>query len=100
MKALEVRNLKTYLHSPGGMVRAVDGVSFGIERAEVFGIGGESGSGKTMTGLSILRLLPRPAKIISGEVLFNGTDLLKADEDALRLVRGARISMVFQEPGS
>lgn len=98
MNILEVRNLKTYLHTAEGVVRAVDGVTFNIEKGKVFGIVGESGSGKTMTALSILKLVPPGGKIIEGEVLFNGRDLMKFNEENMRAIRGSGISMVFQEP--
>src|SRR3989338_3897070 len=97
---LQVKNLKTYFYTSCGPVKAVDNVSFDIRKGEVFGIVGESGSGKTLTALSILKLIPRQGRIIDGEVIFNGHDLLKMDEDSLRNIRGAKISMVFQEPAS
>lgn len=97
---LEVKDIRIQFPSPGADVKAVDGVSFIVPRGEVFGLVGESGSGKTLTALSILKLISLPGKIVSGSVLFNGTDLLKLDETALRKVRGAKISMVFQEPAT
>lgn len=100
MNILSVTNLKTHIHTTHGTVKAVDGVSFNIQKGEVFGLVGESGSGKSMTALSILRLLPRQAKIVSGEVLFNGRDIMRFDSDELRKTRGARVSIVFQEPSS
>jgi len=96
---LEVSGLKTYFYTSTGIVKAVDGVTFDIRKGEVFGLVGESGSGKTMTGLSILRLVYPPAGI-SGSVLFNGEDLMKADGERMRSLRGSRISVVFQEPGT
>jgi len=99
-KILQVRNLKTYLHTSDTIVKAVDGISFDIKKGETFGIVGESGSGKTMTALSILKLLPYGAKIVDGEIIFNGVDLVKMGERGLRAIRGAQIAIVFQEPGS
>ena len=100
MNIIEVKNLKTYFYTSHGMVKAVDGVSFNIEKGKVFGIVGESGSGKTLTALSILKLISEPARIVDGQVIFNSIDLLKADENLLRSIRGSKISFVFQEPGS
>lgn len=97
---LNIKDLKVQFMMPHGIVNAVDGVSFGIEKGETFGIVGESGSGKTMTALSILKLIPPSAKITGGQILFNGTDLLKADDKTLRDIRGSKIAMVFQEPAS
>jgi ABC-type dipeptide/oligopeptide/nickel transport system ATPase component len=97
---LEVRDLKTYFYTSQGIVRAVDGVSFSVERGEVFGLVGESGSGKTLTALSLLKLIPFPGRIVGGEVLFNGIDLLGANEKMLKNIRGSNISVVFQEPSS
>ena len=100
MKILEVKDLKTYFYTSQGIVRAVDGVSFGIERGEVFGLVGESGSGKTLTALSILKLISFPGKIVDGQIIFNGIDLLGTDDKILRNIRGSNISFVFQEPAS
>jgi len=97
---LRVRNLRTVLDSPGGAVRAVDGVDFEILRGETFAIVGESGSGKTMTALSLMRLLPETGRIVSGTVELSGTDLLALPEAAMRTVRGRRIAMIFQEPAT
>lgn len=99
-KILQVRNLKTYFSTPSGITKAVDGVSFDINRSGVFGLIGESGSGKTLTALSILRLVFPPGKIMEGSVVFNGEDLLTADGDRLLGIRGSKISVVFQEPAS
>jgi oligopeptide/dipeptide ABC transporter ATP-binding protein len=96
---LEVRGLKTYLDTAQGVVKAVDGVSFDIKEGETVALVGESGCGKTMTALSIMRLIPRPqASIADGEIRFQGRDLLKLDDEEMRRVRGAEISMIFQEP--
>ncbi len=97
---LEVRDLKAYFYTSTGIVKAVDGVSFEISRGEVFGLVGESGSGKTLTALSILNLIYPPGRVVSGNILFNGTDILKIDQDELRGIRGSKISIVFQEPSS
>ena len=98
---LSVRNLSTRFRTERGTVRAVDGVSFDVAPGETLAIVGESGSGKSVTALSILRLIPDPpGKIESGEILFEGKDLLKLDETAIRAIRGDRIAMIFQEPMS
>ena len=96
---LEVRNLRTQFSTDDGIVRAVDGVSFEIMPKEVFAVVGESGSGKSVTALSILNLVPKPhGRVVEGEVLFQGRDLLKIPPDELRDLRGDRISMIFQDP--
>ncbi|MFM8979220.1 MAG: ABC transporter ATP-binding protein [Planctomycetia bacterium] len=96
---LEVRGLTTEFVTDGGLVRAVDGVSFSLARGEVLGLVGESGCGKSVTNLSILGLLPRPqGRVVAGEVLFGGRNLLQASEAEMRAVRGNRIAMVFQDP--
>ncbi len=100
MKILQVKDLKTYFYTALGIVKAVDSVSFDIEKGEVFGVVGESGSGKTLTALSILGLIPYPGKVAGGEIYFNGSDMLKMDQEALRAIRGAKISIVFQDPGT
>ena len=101
MSLLSVRNLQTYFESEDGTVKAVDGVSFDLERGKTLGIVGESGSGKSVTNLSILRLIPTPpGRIVSGEILFDGKDLLKLTDEEIRKVRGKRIAMVFQDPMS
>ncbi|MCS6788170.1 MAG: ABC transporter ATP-binding protein [Aigarchaeota archaeon] len=94
---LTVKGLKTYFYTSMGVVKAVDGVSLRVGRGSAVGIIGESGSGKTMTGLSILRLVPYPGRIVAGEVLLNGVDLLKLSEEEMRRIRGKRISIVFQD---
>ena len=96
---LSVRGLTTAFDVPRGVLRAIDDVSFDVPRAGAVGIVGESGCGKSVTALSILRLLPEPgARIERGEVLFHGVDLAKVSERELRKVRGAKIAMIFQEP--
>lgn len=96
---LEVRNLRTYLQSGGREVRAVDDVSFSIPKGDTFCLVGESGSGKSVSALSVIRLLPQGvASHPTGEILFNGQDLLKLDDPGIRAVRGSQIAMIFQEP--
>lgn len=95
---LEVRNLKTYFHTEDGVVSAVDGVNFVVYSGEVLGIVGESGCGKSVTSLSIMRLIAPPGKITEGEILFDGNNLLDLSEDEMTRVRGNKISMIFQQP--
>jgi len=95
---LDVQGLETHFATAQGVLRAVDGVSFAIERGEVLGLVGESGCGKSVTSLSIMRLVPPPGRVAACRVLFEGEDLLAKDAEAMRRVRGARIAMVFQEP--
>src|SRR5687767_6162520 len=95
---LRVRGLKTHFFTADGVVRAVDGVDFDIKRGQTMGLVGESGSGKSVTSLSIMRLIAPPGRITEGEIVLDGTDLVKVDEDEMYNVRGNRISMIFQEP--
>jgi oligopeptide/dipeptide ABC transporter ATP-binding protein len=96
---LEVRDLRTYLFTRWGTVKAVDGVSFTVGAGETIGLVGESGSGKSMTCLSILRLVPRPGgKILSGQVILEGEDLLAKSESEMVRVRGKKVSMILQDP--
>jgi len=96
---LEVRNLSTYFYTQDGVIKAVDGVSYEVARGETIALVGESGCGKTVSGLSILRLIPEPpGKIVSGEIIFDGVNLLELSKDDMREIRGAKISMIFQEP--
>ena len=96
---LEVKDLRTQFVTQSGTVKAVDGVSWNVDDGETVALVGESGSGKSVTALSVMRLIPDPpGKIVSGEVLFNGEDLLALSEPAMRRVRGNKIAMVFQEP--
>ena len=96
---LEVKNLVTAFDTESGRIRAVDDVSFAIKKQKTLGIVGESGCGKSVTALSIMRLLPKPAGIIeSGQIQFNGVDLVQLAADEMHEIRGKRISMVFQEP--
>jgi oligopeptide transport system ATP-binding protein len=96
---LEVNNLRTHFETEDGVVKAVDGISFLLRRGETLGIVGESGSGKSVTNLSIIRLVPDPpGKIVSGEVIFDGQDILLLPRDEVRKIRGCRIAMIFQDP--
>ncbi len=96
---IEVKDLKTYFFTLKGVVKAVDGVSFAVRRGEVLGLVGESGCGKSMTSLSLMRLVPQPAgKTIGGEILFHGENLLEKSEEEMRQIRGDRISMILQDP--
>ncbi|MFC2042510.1 ABC transporter ATP-binding protein [Chloroflexota bacterium] len=96
---LDVQDLKTYFFTRRGVVKAVDGVSFSLNVGENLGLVGESGCGKTITCLSILRLVPQPAgRIVGGKVLFDGKDLLTKSEEEMRAYRGRRLSMVLQDP--
>ena len=98
-KLIEIRELKTYFFTPEGVVKAVDGVSFEIGRGQTLGVLGESGSGKSVTALSIMGLIPNPpGRILSGEILFEGHDLASASSAQMRKLRGNRIAMIFQEP--
>lgn len=96
---LEVKNLHTYFFLDHSVVKAVNGVDFSIGKGKTLGLVGESGCGKTVTGLSILRLVPQPpGRIVRGQILLEGQDLLRLNEKQMRNVRGNRISMIFQEP--
>ncbi len=98
-KLLEVKNLSTTFHTDDGLVNAVDNVSFDINEGETLGLVGESGCGKSVSALSILRLIPNPpGKIVDGEILFEGQDLLELNRNDICDVRGNKISMIFQEP--
>ncbi len=96
---LKVENLKTYFYTEDGVVRAVDGVDFSVDRKQIVGIVGESGCGKSITSMSIMGLIPRPpGRIEGGRILFNNEDLLTYPESKMRRIRGNEISMIFQEP--
>ena len=96
---LEVKNLKTHFFTMEGVVKAVEGVSYELNEGETLGLVGESGCGKSVSALSVMRLIPDPpGKIIDGEILLDGEDILKIDMEGMREVRGAKIAMVFQEP--
>jgi oligopeptide/dipeptide ABC transporter ATP-binding protein len=98
---LEVRNLRTYFHTRDGVVKAVDGVSFEVRRGEILGIVGESGCGKSVTSLSLMRLVPKPGRIEDGSsVTFDGEDILKMSTKELESLRGEHVSMIFQQPTS
>src|SRR3954466_1822364 len=96
---IEVKNLKTVFFTNSGLFKAVDDVSFTVRRGETLAIVGESGCGKSVTALSLLRLWPDPpGRIVGGSITLEGTDLLALDEADMRAIRGNRISMIFQEP--
>ena len=97
---LEVKGLKTYYYTEDGIVKAVDGVDFYVYPGEVMGLVGESGCGKSVTSLSVMRPISPPGKIIAGEIIFEGKDLVVASEDEMTKVRGNRLSMIFQQPQS
>ncbi len=98
-KVLEVKGLQTYFKTDSGVVKAVDGVSFDLYRGETLGIVGESGCGKSVTNLSIMKLIPSPpGKIVGGEVIFKGENIIALPEERLRSIRGNSISMIFQDP--
>lgn len=94
---LQVKDLRTQFLTDGGIVTAVDGVSFDLYPGESLGIVGESGSGKSVTALSILRLVPDPGRVVSGQVLFHNQDLLQLTGDEIRDIRGKDIAMIFQD---
>src|SRR5919202_2410754 len=95
---LEVKNLQTHFQTRAGIVRAVDGVSFYLDRGELLGLVGESGCGKSVTALSVMRLVAPPGRIVGGEILFEGEDLLKLSDARMRAIRGDDIAMIFQDP--
>lgn len=98
MSLLEVKDLRTSFFTPSGEVKAVDGISFSIDKGEVLGIVGESGSGKSVTAYSIMQILVNPGKIVSGSIKFDGEELVGAGEKVMKTIRGNRISMIFQDP--
>ncbi len=95
---LEVKQLQTHFYTRSGIAKAVEGVSFSLDEGETLGLVGESGCGKSVTSLSIMRLIDHPGKIVGGEVLFKGEDILDMDQDALHKLRGGQIAMIFQDP--
>jgi peptide/nickel transport system ATP-binding protein len=95
---LDIQGLTTHFFTRAGVIKAVDNLSLTLRKGRVLGLVGESGCGKTVTALSILNLVPPPGKIISGKIFFDGQDLLTLSPEAMRAIRGARISMIFQEP--
>ena len=98
MALLEVNNLNTHFFTRNGVIKAVDGISFSLEKGEILGIVGESGAGKSITGFSMLGLIDKPGKIVDGEIIFNGEDLVKKSEEELQKIRGNEIAMIFQDP--
>src|SRR5918999_3287839 len=94
---LEVKNLQTHFPTRSGLVRAVDGVSFHVGEGELLGLVGESGCGKSITALSGMRLIAPPGKIVGGEIIFDGKNLLKLSEEEMRQIRGDDIAMIFQD---
>ncbi|HJW83335.1 MAG TPA: ABC transporter ATP-binding protein [Anaerolineae bacterium] len=99
-RLLDIQNLRTYFHTRDGVVKAVDGVNFHVDRGEIVGLVGESGCGKSVTSLSIMRLVVPPGRIESGQIVFDGMNLLELSRDQMTKIRGARISMIFQQPTS
>ena len=95
---LEIKNLVTGFETESGLLKAVDGVSFTVPKGTCVGIVGESGCGKSMTALSLLRLIPEPGRLAAGRILFEGRDLAELSESAMERVRGRDIGMIFQEP--
>ena len=95
---LEVDDLHTHFQLKNKVVRAVNGISFSVQRGEILGIAGESGAGKSVACLSILRLVPNPGRIVRGRILFTGQDLLGKSEKEMRDLRGQTVSMVFEDP--
>lgn len=95
---LEVKNLQTHFYTRSGIAKAVEGVSFTVDESETLGLVGESGCGKSVTSLSIMRLVGPPGKIVGGEILYKGDDILDMDQEALYKLRGGQIAMIFQDP--
>src|SRR5262245_13054210 len=99
MALLEVKNLQTFFFTDDGVAKAVDDVSYSVDKKETLGVVGESGCGKSVTALSIMRLIPNPpGKVVGGEILLEGRNLLQLSEDDMRHIRGNKIGMIFQEP--
>ncbi len=99
MALLEVKNLQTFFFTDDGVAKSVDNVSYTVDRKETLGVVGESGCGKSVTALSIMRLIPNPpGRIVGGQIMFDGRDLLKLSEEEMRSIRGNKIGMIFQEP--
>jgi len=100
MNILDIQNLKTYFFTEAGVVKALEDISFTVEKGCTVGLVGESGSGKSVTAQSVLRIVPKPGKIIGGKILFEGENLLDKKEDNMRKFRGKKISLIFQDPTS
>jgi oligopeptide/dipeptide ABC transporter ATP-binding protein len=97
---LEVRNLKTYFFLEKGIVKAVDGINFEMKSGEILGLVGESGCGKSVTALSIMRVVPYPGRIVEGSIIFEGIDILRLNEEEMRSLRGSKMAMIFQDPST
>src|SRR5215470_17955337 len=98
-RMLEIEGLKVHFDTEEGVLQAVDGVDLGIDAGETLGVVGESGCGKSVTALTVMRLLPMPpGRIAGGEIRWRGRDLIKADDDTIRALRAKEIAMIFQEP--
>src|SRR4026208_757750 len=95
---LESKGLRTHFFTQAGTVKAVDGVTFEIGHGQTLGVVGESGCGKSITSLSVMRLIERPGRIVTGQIVLNGEDLLDKSDADMRATRGAQVSMIFQEP--
>lgn len=96
---VEFKNLKTYFYTEDGIVKAVNDVSFKIKEGQTVGVVGESGCGKSVTSMSLMRLIPNPpGKIVDGDILFEGKSIVSMSEDEMREIRGNKISVIFQEP--
>lgn len=100
MNLLEISNLKTHFFTEAGVVKAVDDVSFNVEKGCTLGLVGESGSGKSVTAQSVLRIVPKPGRIVDGKILFDGEDLVQKKDSEMQRYRGKRISLIFQDPTS
>jgi oligopeptide/dipeptide ABC transporter ATP-binding protein len=100
MDILQVQDLKTYFFTEAGVVKAVDGITFSVEKGCTIGLVGESGSGKSVTAQSVLGIVPKPGRIVGGKILFEGEDLANKKEDEMRKYRGKKISLIFQDPTS
>jgi len=98
MSLLDVKDLHTSFFTPSGEVKAVNGLSFSLEKGKVLGIVGESGSGKSVTAYSILQILTSPGKIVSGSIRFHGEELVGKSDEEMRKIRGNKISIIFQDP--
>ena len=99
-RLLDVRELKTHFDTRDGVVKAVDGATFHVDRGEVLGLVGESGCGKSVTALSVMGLVAHPGEVVAGQILFDGTDIAQMNKEDVRALRGENISMIFQQPTS